>query len=417
MTELFIPKTKNPPAKVKDAGVVNLVMEGAGAYNAKSGEIILLPAGCERLARLSDLLKTSLFNMCGMQPVDCPGSDDSVYTLAERYVRDFKDKALSWMQSRGRSLLLYGWAKSEEESVVKAEGAASAIKEALLELLPGFSFTKISSRDRFVSLVGVCETARGSLNAVNGMKCLKCGTLVLPDSVCTAVGEPVNACAHEEEIRDIYTPGAHTISLLCQQLGLEPKNTLKAMLYTVESNDGTKDLLFAMIRGDMDISISKLSAYVGSKFQGASFRRAEAEEILDAFGDVAGFCGPIGVPGNVHMVADMSLKDGRNFVVGANRPDYHKTGCCWGRDFEPDVADLLLYQKSVPCPDCGGDLDECELRRICAIEAYEAARNGEPILSCRDRDGVSAWPYRWRGEISLEALLCAVYEKGVKDGL
>ena len=162
MTELFIPKTKNPPAKVKDAGVVNLVMDGAGAYNAKSGEIILLPAGCEHLARLSDLLKASLFNMCGMQPVDCPDSDDSVYTLAERYVRDFKDKALSWMQSRGRSLLLYGWAKSEEESVIKAKGAASAIKEALLEVLPGFSFTKVSSRDRFVSLVGVCETARGS---------------------------------------------------------------------------------------------------------------------------------------------------------------------------------------------------------------------------------------------------------------
>ena len=45
MRELFIPETKTPPAKVKDAGLIALVMEGGGVYNAKTGELILLPIG------------------------------------------------------------------------------------------------------------------------------------------------------------------------------------------------------------------------------------------------------------------------------------------------------------------------------------------------------------------------------------
>ena len=47
MTEKFIPAVKNPPAKVKDAGLVKMAMDGACVYNAKSGEIILLPKGME----------------------------------------------------------------------------------------------------------------------------------------------------------------------------------------------------------------------------------------------------------------------------------------------------------------------------------------------------------------------------------
>ena len=52
MRELFIPETKNPPAKVRDAGLIALVMEGGGVYNSKSGELILLPIGRSTLNRL-----------------------------------------------------------------------------------------------------------------------------------------------------------------------------------------------------------------------------------------------------------------------------------------------------------------------------------------------------------------------------
>jgi len=43
MSEIFIPEMRNPPAKVRDTGLINMAMAGAGVYNAKNAEIILLP--------------------------------------------------------------------------------------------------------------------------------------------------------------------------------------------------------------------------------------------------------------------------------------------------------------------------------------------------------------------------------------
>ena len=41
----LLPKTDNPPAKVKDSGIINLVKAGKAVYNAKSGELLFLPEG------------------------------------------------------------------------------------------------------------------------------------------------------------------------------------------------------------------------------------------------------------------------------------------------------------------------------------------------------------------------------------
>ncbi|MFA7366446.1 MAG: hypothetical protein WCY94_04930, partial [Synergistaceae bacterium] len=97
MRELFIPETKNPPAKVKDQGLISLVMEGAGVFNAKSGEVILLPIGRSTLNSISEDLADALLEKNGIQHIDCSSSDESVQSLAERYVREYGDKALSWM--------------------------------------------------------------------------------------------------------------------------------------------------------------------------------------------------------------------------------------------------------------------------------------------------------------------------------
>ncbi len=417
MSEIFIPETKNSPAKVRDIGLINLVLAGAGVYNAKSDDILFLPSGRAAECRLADSLVNALFERADLQLVDCSGSEDAIYSLAERYVREYGSRALSWMEVSGRKLNFYGWAESEEEASTKADAAACVTKNVIGGYLPFFSFLPEVRPGMSSMLSGICETEKGAFHSTAGLKCSGCGRLFMPDSVHVHKEPPVNAGMPEEPVTDVYTPGAHTIPLLCEQLGLHYKDTLKAMLYTVETEDNKKELLFAMIRGDKNISIQKLSAYVESKFHGASFRRAEADEIVGAFGEVAGFCGPVGVPDNVHMVADVSLKDGRNFVVGGNRPDYHRTGCCWKRDFEPQVADLLLYEESIPCPDCGGELKGTELRRLCSIESYKSSVKGEPTLSCRDREGLHSWPYRWKGSISLESILLAVYEKGCIDNL
>ncbi len=411
MRELFIPETKNLPAKVKDPGIISLVMEGAGVFNAKSGEIILLPIGRSTLNSITEDLAEALLEKNGIQHIDCSASDESVNSLAERYVREFGDKALSWMAMSGRKLKLWGWTEREEDAKMKTAMVADTIRSIMERYIPDFDYLLEVSSGTINKMVGVSPTGKGSLYELEGLSCPECGSYYHEDSAYIYASERVNSEQKEEEVKDVHTPGAHTITLLCEQLGLTPPQTLKAMLYTVILPDGKKTLLFAMIRGDKNISIKKLGAYVDLKFKGASFRKAENDEIVSAFGEVAGFCGPIGVPDGVHMVADKSLEGGKNFVVGCNKPDYHKTGCCWGRDFEPDVADLLLFEGSTPCPENGTPLTQVQLRKICTVECYSSEMRSEQILLCRDRDGEHKWPYRWKAEISLESLILAFYEK------
>ena len=411
MRELFIPETKNPPAKVKDQGLISLVMEGAGVFNAKSGEIILLPIGKSTLNSIEEDIAESLLEKNGIQHIDCNVSEESVYSLAERYVREYGNKALSWMVTSERKLRLRGWAETEEEAKMKAAMAADTIRSIMERYIPDFDYLLEVGSKTINRMVGVCSTQKGSLYEFEGLSCPEGGNYYHADSADVYTYNAVKSGQKEEEVKDVYTPGAHTISLLCEQLGIDPAQTLKAMLYTVIMPDGKKTLLFAMIRGDKNISINKLTAYVDSKFKGSSFRRADNEEIVSAFGEVAGFCGPIGVPEGVRMVADRSLEGGKNFVVGGNRPDYHKTGCCWGRDFKPEIADLLLFEESTPCPDSGVPMTSVPLRKICMVECYSSEERSEAVLSCRDRDGEHKWPYRWGAEISLESLILSFYEK------
>ena len=414
MTVKFVPVVKNPPAKVKDAGLIKMAMDGACVYNAKSGEIILLPKGAAAKHEAAARLTRAFYDNCGAQFVDLSGAEAAA-SLAERYVREYGDRALSWAWSEGRKLHFCGWAADLEEAGQKAAAAEEALTSALSAYHSAFSLCSVAEPGCKFSLKAVCRTDKGALASVPGFFCSSCGALVEPDSVCSLPEHPVNESAAAEPLADVHTPGAHTIPLLCEQLGLEITSTLKAMLYTVLKPDGGKELLFAMIRGDKDISIPKLEIYVDQLFPGASFRRAEAEEIVSSFGEVAGFCGPVGVPDNVKMVADLSLTGGKNFVVGGNRPDYHRTGCCWGRDFEPPAADLSLFESSSSCPKCGGLLEETPLRTIASINIIDAAAAGGPVVSCRDRDGAHSWPYQWKTEVDMESVLLALYENGKMD--
>lgn len=415
MAQAFVPRTNNSPAKVKDKGIINLVLQGAGVYNAKNGELLLLPEGLAEKDRLIRILFERLLSDGGFQPVDCCGSADSVFSLAERYAREYGEQALFWSQERCMEVALYGWGESADEIADKISVAVAVVTETVGEKSPISFLTGTKAGARKV-LIGTSATDKNSWNVIAGFKCVSCGEQYLPDSEYGEPAESVNATAAPEELRDVYTPDAHTIPLLCDYLNIPVETTLKAMLYTVEPAGGGKLLLFAMIRGDRDISIPKLAAWVENNYAGALFRRAEEREITVAFGEVAGFCGPVGVPDNVLTIADLSLKGGRNFVVGGNRPDYHKTGCCWGRDFQPPLVDLVLYTDSLPCPKCGQELREAWFRQVCELEYYHSEARGEKVLSCRDRDGTRSWPHRLSGRISLTPVLLSKYENGGGEG-
>ena len=158
-----------------------------------------------------------------------------------------------------------------------------------------------------------------------------------------------------EELRLVHTPGATTIESLTQMLGVERARTLKALFLAAR----TGELIFAVVRGDLDVSIEKLSRLVGR----ADLRPATESEIVAA-GAMPGFASPVGLPvrsegdsRGVLVALDESVFTGRSFVAGANRLDYHYLGVDPERDLKATFrGDLALAPEDAVCEACGSGL-------------------------------------------------------------
>ncbi len=148
-------------------------------------------------------------------------------------------------------------------------------------------------------------------------------------------------------VAEVATPGCKTIEAVAAYVGVPTSQTCKAVFFQRE--DGS--LVFAVIRGDLEVNEVKLANALGD----AALAPA-GEEALARAGIVAGYASPIGVRG-VTVVADRSLLGARNLVAGANRPGYHLLNVNYPRDFQADMeADIALARGGDPCPGCGAPL-------------------------------------------------------------
>ncbi|MBL7200705.1 MAG: proline--tRNA ligase [Anaerolineae bacterium] len=152
-----------------------------------------------------------------------------------------------------------------------------------------------------------------------------------------------------QPIAEVATPGCTSIEQVARYVGVHPSQTLKAVFFVTEEPSPT--LIFAVIRGDLEVNEAKLSKSLG----GLSLRAAEEGEI-QASGAVPGYASPMGVRG-ARVIADDSVHLGVNFVTGANREGYHLTGVNYGRDFAAEiVTDIALARDGDRCPRCLGTL-------------------------------------------------------------
>jgi prolyl-tRNA synthetase len=147
-------------------------------------------------------------------------------------------------------------------------------------------------------------------------------------------------------LEDVHTPGIKTIDELTDLLGITAANTLKVVFYHAAG-----EVVIATIRGDLEVNETKLRNELG----GAELRLASPEEVSKA-GLVAGSASPVGLDG-IKVIADDSVGMGSNFVVGANKEDYHLRNANYPRDFKADVvADIALAQDGYQCPNCDSNL-------------------------------------------------------------
>ena len=181
-----------------------------------------------------------------------------------------------------------------------------------------------------------------------------------------------------KETKIVDTPETHSIEDLSKFLNIPSTLILKSLVYIVD-----KKPVIALIRADRAVEETKLMNAVG----GLDIRIASSAEIAELMADhgfdaVPGFIGPFGMRG-VKIIADETVKEMHNFVVGINVTDKHLVGAnfedlvienvqeydfnssrhimdsfeniCFAHN-DIKFADIRLVEAGDFCPECGKPL-------------------------------------------------------------
>ena len=145
---------------------------------------------------------------------------------------------------------------------------------------------------------------------------------------------------------EIHTPEVRTIEEVCEFLQVQPENVIKTLVF---SADGVP--IAVLVRGDEEVNEIKVKNYLGCDI----LEMAMDEMIMAAAGSPRGFVGPIGI--KCRTLADYSLMNLTNMVVGANKEDYHLKNVNFERDFKVAAyADLRVVREADPCPRCAREI-------------------------------------------------------------
>ncbi len=169
-----------------------------------------------------------------------------------------------------------------------------------------------------------------------------------------AFKDEAGAAAEELPLEKKYTPGTKTIEAVAEFLGLDQKQTIKALLlqaFDPEDPDAKIRYIACFIRGDRQLNMTKLVNALGLPEYAVQF--ADEAAMAGETGCVGGFTGPIGLH-DCTIVADTELVNTKNLCAGACEADHHYINVNYGRDYKADiVTDIKLLQAGDPCPVCG----------------------------------------------------------------
>ena len=163
--------------------------------------------------------------------------------------------------------------------------------------------------------------------------------------------KPVPEAEAMAELEKVATPNVTTIEDLAEFLDIAKSRTSKAVFIVATITEGTEDvdkLVFAVVRGDMELNETKLANVIKAK----ELRPARDEEIEEV-GAVPGYASPVGLKDVLVVVDDLVTKS-PNLVAGANEEGFHMRNVNYGRDYEAViVTDIVAAEEGFGCSRCG----------------------------------------------------------------
>src|SRR5713101_3869201 len=142
------------------------------------------------------------------------------------------------------------------------------------------------------------------------------------------------------ELAPLHTPGTQSIDDVGRFLKKPTSELVKTLVF-----DSDKGCVMVLIRGDREGNLIKIKNYLGAEW----LEMLPDSRFQDETGGPIGYCGPVGTKAK-RVLADVSLKPRRNWIVGGNKRDTHLGGANPGGDFTTVFA-------GDPCPRCRTPLE------------------------------------------------------------
>lgn len=162
--------------------------------------------------------------------------------------------------------------------------------------------------------------------------------------VCESIIDDSETTEKKLEKDLVETKDAKTIEEVANYLNEAESKLVKTLIYKIGD-----ELYAVLVKGDSEVNELKLERL----FNGKTVELASLEDLKNV-NTVVGFVGPIGI--NIKVIMDNEVSHMVNFVVGANKKDYHYKNVNI-EDFNADiVADIRNVKEGDMCPKCGKKL-------------------------------------------------------------
>ena len=389
--------TKKEDVKDEEAVSGNLLVRSGMIKKAGSGIYIFLPLGLKVMRKIENVIREEM-NRIGSQELVMPSLlpedyyinsgrrdvfGDDMFSLTDRagrdyvlgptheelfvevcrdVIRSYKDMPISLYQMankyRDETRSRYGLIRTREFVMKDAytfdkdlEGLDHSYQlmfDAYKRIFDRFGLQYKIVRAATGAMGGMLSEEFQAITDIGEDIVVTCDTCSLATNieVCSCSDKYSVSTENELPMELFSTPNCGTIDDLSKTYSISPQKMCKTMIYKLDG-----EFYAFMVRGDREINEFKVSQLFGVKsVELASF--SEDEEITGAS---VGFAGPIGL--SIPVVIDNEILGMKNFLVGANKTDYHYKNVNL-KDFTYlKAADIRNVCEGDTCPVCGGHLE------------------------------------------------------------
>lgn len=297
-------------------------------------------------------------------------------------------------------------AYSFDTSYAGLDKSFEKVRDAYMKIFTrlGFDFVPVEADNGVMGGTGSIEFMVKADVGEDEIIVCDCGYGANTEKANCVFSEEDNSNITRQSMEMINTPSVKTIDELCQFLNTTSKNFVKAVVYSTD-----KGIAVALVRGDREVEEVKLRNNLGA----TTLEMATPDQIVN-IGSVAGFVGAINLK-NAIVVADNDIKNMVNFVIGANKEDYHYINANLN-DIKVDYfADIKKMRSGDTCPHCGG-----QVRTVRGIEVGHIFKLGtrySKALECKylDENGKEQYMIMGSYGIGVSRVFSALVEQNCDE--